>query len=101
MTTMTRAPRPANPGRPPAASAHKPTAAQREVLLIIRQFFREHSFPPTRREIGDALGVSSTNAVENHIYALERKGMLTRTRNTARSTVLTERGLKALVEGEP
>ena len=42
---------------------------QENILAFIRQFGEEHGFPPTIREIGKALGISSTSVVK---YNLER-----------------------------
>jgi SOS-response transcriptional repressor LexA len=48
---------------------------------------------PTVREIGKALGMSSTNAVAGHLNALERKGMLLRTKGRNRSLEVTSKGM--------
>lgn len=49
---------------------------QRDVLDFIQSTIAQHSIPPTYREIGDALGISSTNGVADHVKALIRKGYL-------------------------
>ncbi len=52
------------------------TARQQEVLQLIRDFIEEHKMPPTRAEIADILGFRSPNAAEDHLRALERKGVI-------------------------
>ena len=49
---------------------------QRDVLDFIRSALNQRGYPPTYREIGDALGISSTNGVADHVKALVRKGFL-------------------------
>lgn len=66
------------------------TARQAEVLSIIRAHQLEHGYPPTVREIGNAMHIGSTNAVTDHLRALERKGAITRTPYAARSIKLVE-----------
>ena len=47
---------------------------QREVLDYIQSRILHNNIPPTYREIGDALGISSTNGVSDHVKALIKKG---------------------------
>lgn len=54
------------------------TDRQRAVLSFIEGCIDEHGCPPTMREIGQALGIRSTNGVNDHLKALERKGYLQR-----------------------
>ena len=56
----------------------KLTDRQAAVLDFIGDHIVDTGFPPTIREIGDHLGISSTNGVNDHLKALERKGYLTR-----------------------
>jgi repressor LexA len=56
----------------------KLTERQRAVLTFISASIDERGFPPTLREIGNHLGIRSTNGVNDHLRALERKGYLTR-----------------------
>lgn len=51
---------------------------QKRVLACIIDHIEDTGFPPTIREIGDALGIRSTNGVNDHLKALEKKGYLTR-----------------------
>ncbi len=54
------------------------TDRQQQVLHYIRQSINERGYPPTLREIGAHMGIRSTNGVNDHLRALERKGYLTR-----------------------
>jgi repressor LexA len=69
---------------------------QRDVLTFIAQRRKETGIAPSVREIGDALGGISTNGVNDHLVALERKGYVERRPETARSTTLTSKGVEAL-----
>lgn len=66
--------RPGADGQPRA----KLTDRQREVLDFITHCIEERGFPPTMREIGEQMGIRSTNGVNDHLKALERKGYLQR-----------------------
>jgi len=48
------------------------------VLDFIRSSIADRGYPPTLREIGARMGIRSTNGVNDHLRALERKGYLTR-----------------------
>lgn len=52
------------------------TDRQREVLEFIQDRIRAWGYPPTIREIGEHLGIRSTNGVADHLKALKRKGYL-------------------------
>src|SRR5438045_2209793 len=54
------------------------TQRQQMVLDFIRQSITDRGYPPTLREIGAKMGIRSTNGVNDHLRALERKGYLTR-----------------------
>jgi len=51
---------------------------QKEVLDFIAASVQQRGLPPSLREIGDALGIRSTNGVSDHVKALIRKGYLDR-----------------------
>jgi repressor LexA len=51
---------------------------QRQILEFLRTHARQHSYPPTVREIGHAVGLSSSSTVQNHLNALESKGLIRR-----------------------
>ena len=52
------------------------TPRQRQVLLFIQDSLATQGLPPTRAEIAEALGFKSANAAEEHLRALQRKGVL-------------------------
>ena len=56
----------------------KLTQRQKAVLEYICESIQDRGYPPTLREIGNQLGIKSTNGVNDHLRALERKGYLTR-----------------------
>jgi len=56
----------------------KLTHRQEMVLQYIQSSITERGYPPTLREIGNFMGIRSTNGVNDHLRALERKGYLTR-----------------------
>jgi repressor LexA len=66
------------------------TERQNEAFEFIRRFMRTERKPPTLREIGDALGIRSTNGVSKLVRTLEKKGYLEREPNAARGLRLTE-----------
>jgi len=54
----------------------KLTARQQEILSFVQEFIDEAGMPPTRAEIARALGFRSVNAAEEHLRALQRKGVI-------------------------
>lgn len=54
------------------------TDRQREIFEFIQRRIGEQGYPPTIREIGEFMGIRSTNGVNDHLKALERKGYLKR-----------------------
>ena len=54
------------------------TDRQQEILGFITQSIEERGYPPTLREIGEHFGIRSTNGVNDHLRALEKKGHLQR-----------------------
>ncbi|WP_327146485.1 transcriptional repressor LexA [Nocardia sp. NBC_01327] len=61
------------------------TARQRRVLDVIRSSVSDRGYPPSIREIGDAVGLTSTSSVAHQLRALERKGYLRRDPNRPRA----------------
>lgn len=61
---------------------------QKQVLEFIGSFLAQNGYPPTLRDIGKALAIRSTNAVNDHLAALERKGALVRDRSRSRGLSL-------------
>ena len=54
------------------------TDRQKEILAFINQSISERGYPPTLREIGRQFSIKSTNGVNDHLRALEKKGYLQR-----------------------
>jgi repressor LexA len=67
------------------------TERQRQILTFILKETEARGFPPTIREIGEEMDIRSTNGVNDHLKALERKGYLTRGEQQSRSLVPTKR----------
>jgi repressor LexA len=67
------------------------TERQREILTFIVKETETRGFPPTIREIGEQMDIRSTNGVNDHLKALERKGYLNRGEQQSRSLVPTKR----------
>ena len=60
------------------AMAPKISARQREILVFIEQQMRDRGYPPSVREIGDAVGLTSPSTVHSHLNTLQRLGYLRR-----------------------
>lgn len=52
------------------------TPRQREILTLIQECISDNGMPPTRAEIAAQLGFKSANAAEEHLRALQRKGVI-------------------------
>src|SRR5689334_6364314 len=70
------------------------TDRQQQVLEYIRSSITQRGYPPTLREIGAHMGIRSTNGVNDHLRALERKGYLTR-------EDMKSRALRPMENGRP
>jgi len=66
------------------------TARQRDVLAFIRTSIAERGYPPSIREIGDAVGLSSLNSAHYQLRALERKGVLRRDPTRSRAITIMD-----------
>jgi repressor LexA len=75
------------------------TDRQLEVLRFIARQIADAGYPPTIREIGEALDIRSTNGVNDHLKALERKGFLTRDPVKSRALIPTDNAREVL--GQP
>src|SRR5260370_2892265 len=67
------------------------TDRQKQILHFISKETETRGFPPTIREIGEHMSIRSTNGVNDHLNALERKGYLQRGAQQSRSLVVTKR----------
>ncbi|AQT80638.1 repressor LexA [Mycolicibacterium litorale] len=61
------------------------TERQRTILEVIRASVTSRGYPPSIREIGDAVGLTSTSSVAHQLRTLERKGYLRRDANRPRA----------------
>jgi repressor LexA len=61
------------------------TERQRTILNVIRESVNTRGYPPSIREIGDAVGLTSTSSVAHQLRTLERKGYLRRDPNRPRA----------------
>jgi repressor LexA len=67
------------------------TARQQRILDVINETVRERGYPPTVREIGEAVGLTSSSSVHAQLANLERKGLLHRDPTKPRAIGLADR----------
>jgi repressor LexA len=65
---------------------------KQKIIECIARTVAERGYPPSVREIADAVGLASTSAVHHHLTALERDGLLERGPHSSRALRLTARG---------
>jgi repressor LexA len=75
----------ASPDRPVRSADSVLTPRQRTILDVIRASVTSRGYPPSIREIGDAVGLTSTSSVAHQLRTLERKGYLRRDPNRPRA----------------
>ncbi len=63
---------------------------QQAILDFIRGFVRDHGYPPTVREIGTNVGISSTSVVDYNLRILTERGLLKRDQEISRGISLVE-----------
>jgi repressor LexA len=68
------------------------TARQREIWSFVLDYSDRHGYPPTVREIGEAVGLASPSTVHAHLANLERAGLLRRDPTKPRALELVGRG---------
>jgi repressor LexA len=71
------------------------TGRQQEIWDFLVDYVDRHGYPPTVREIGDAVGLASPSTVHAHLANLERAGLLKRDPTKPRALELTGRGRRA------
>jgi repressor LexA len=76
------------------------TARQREIWSFVLDYSDRHGYPPTVREIGEAVGLASPSTVHAHLANLERAGLLRRDPTKPRALELVGRG-KPTAAAEP
>jgi repressor LexA len=79
--------------------ARELTKRQREILDFIIDCVRDRGMPPTIAEIGEEFGIASTNGVNDHLVALEKKGYIERS-SKARGILITDKAAINLYQNE-
>jgi repressor LexA len=77
------------------------TGRQREIWSFLVEYVDRHGYPPTVREIGEAVGLASPSTVHAHLANLERAGLLRRDPTKPRALELVGRGKGAAKSVEP
>lgn len=77
------------------------TKRQEQTLDYIRQSIEQRGYPPTLREIGEYMGIRSTNGVNDHLRALERKGYLRREDMKSRALRVVDQAEKSAPPPKP
>ncbi len=77
--------------------ARELTRRQREILGYIIESIRDLGYPPTIAEIGQRFDIASTNGVNDHLRALQKKGYIVRS-SKARGIHVTEKGATGLYQ---
>ncbi len=67
------------------------TDRQRQILDFIKAEMRRKGYPPTVRDIGEAVGLSSSSTVHSHLAALEAKGLIRRDPSKPRALEVMDR----------
>jgi len=75
------------------------TDRQESILRFIIDSIRDYGRPPTIAEIGEEFGITSTNGVNDHLIALEKKGYIERS-SKARSIHVTPKGATGLYQND-
>ena len=69
-------------------TAKKLSERQKNILKYIEAYVDERGYPPSIREIGDQVGISSTSVVDYNLKVLEREGRIRRDREVSRGLEL-------------
>ena len=67
------------------------TGRQREIFDFLSEYVRGHGYPPTVREIGEAVGLASPSTVHAHLANIERAGLIKRDPTKPRALELVGR----------
>lgn len=92
-----------------SSQPRKLTSRQRQVFDVLVRYIADHSYPPSRQELATLLQLSSPNAAEEHLKALDRKGYITLIKGKSRGITIIQRAepclavqlLRELVTDEP
>src|SRR3954451_3518538 len=66
-----------------SVSSRKLSERQKNILKYIESYVDERGYPPSIREIGDRVGISSTSVVDYNLKVLEREGHIRRDREVS------------------
>jgi repressor LexA len=75
-----------------------PTERQERILEVIRDFTEERGYPPSVREIGERVGLSSSSTVQAHLKTLEKRGLIHRDPTKPRALIAS--GSRAFARAE-
>src|SRR5699024_2677366 len=84
-----------------ATPTPKLTARQQSILNFLQRYLQDRGFPPSIREIGDAVGLSSPSSVAHQLKVLQHKGYLHRDQNRPRAVELRRPGRSGTTESPP
>src|SRR5215472_15078493 len=87
-------------------SSERTSDIQQKIYDFIVDYMRSRGRPPTNREIGKAMNITSTGHVDYHLSVLEKKGYISRQAKTSRGIELTKRlqgipVMGSIAAGEP
>lgn len=71
---------------------HKLSARQKSILNFIQQCVQKKGYPPSVREIGEAVGLASSSTVHGHLSRLEQKGYIRRDPTKPRAIEILKQG---------
>jgi len=77
----------------------KLTKRQEEIFEFIKRYSSDHGYPPTVRDIGKAIGLTSSSTVHAHLANLEKLGVLRRDPTKPRALELLGQAAKKVVPG--
>jgi repressor LexA len=76
-----------------------PTERQARILEVIRDFTEERGYPPSVREIGERVGLSSSSTVQSHLKTLEKRGLVHRDPTKPRALITRGAAMSRIVPG--
>jgi repressor LexA len=88
------------PTEPPGPNDPGLTPRQRRILQVIRDSVQKRGYPPSMREIGEAVGLASTSSVSYQLSVLQRKGYLHRDVGRPRTVEMRLPGYPAVRPGQ-
>jgi repressor LexA len=77
----------------------KLTKRQQEIFEFIKRYSSEHGYPPTVRDIGKAIGLTSSSTVHAHLSNLEKLGLIRRDPTKPRALEMLGQAAKKVVSG--